>query len=307
MNIILFGSSDITLSIANFLYTNKYNLVAIVTVSQIFDISYNSNGVNNVRFVDLKIWGLNNNVPVFLYENVESTIDFLRNFTLDFAIVAGWYHMIPSNLRNLFSKGCVGFHASLLPQLRGGAPLNWAILLGLPETGVSFFEFGNGVDDGLLYAQKKIPILPNDYIGDLVEKSKMAILDILKITLPKIKKNQIKKYKQIGNSSYCGQRFPEDSLINWRDSAFNILALIRASSKPYHGAFSFLNDEKIVIWKAEISKFQLHGIPGQIIVVDGNVCTICGEKSLIIKPDITQVDLLIRSNHKRFKNSHYSS
>lgn len=282
MKIVLFGASDITPMIADFLVGNGYDLCAIVTTPSQFKISYNPNGVKNLRHADMHDWAEGKGIPVFDYTDGSKALADLSSLKPDFALVAGWYHMVPKKLRDLFTVGCAGFHASLLPLLRGGAPLNWAILLGHKEAGVSFFELSDGVDDGLLYAQKKFSILDNDAIGDLVAKSRDAMLAMLAETLPGIRDGSVKPYAQQGEPTYAAQRVPEDSLINWQDSAVDILRLIRASSKPYGGAFTFLDDEKVVIWSAMQTSTPIHGAPGQIMIVDGHACIICGDGAIAV-------------------------
>jgi len=302
MNITVFGSTELTLSVLDFLYDNSYKIKGVVTAPEIFKISYQPEGVKNSRFVDLRSWAEQRNIPTLFYDNPIQTIHELETLgeDINFAIVVGWYHMVPKKLRDLFSMGCSGFHASLLPKLRGGAPLNWAILSDLKETGVSFFELSDGVDDGLLYDQEKFPINTSDYIEDLVDKSNLAIVEMLKRTLSKIINKENILSSQVGNPSYCGQRKPEDSLIDWKDSAENILILIRASSRPYAGAYTFLDNQKITIWKAQVSPLEILGVPGQILVVDGNAYIACGCGALLIN-EAEGMELLMKANHKRLK------
>src|SRR3989338_2147551 len=240
MNITVFGSTDLTLSVLEFLYNNDYKVVAVVTVPEVFRISYYPVGVKNSRFIDLRLWTEQRNIPMFSYENSSQIIENFQDLEINnnFAIVVGWYHMVPKKLRDIFTLGCSGFHASLLPKLRGGAPLNWAILAGLTETGVSFFELSDGVDDGLLYDQENFFIESSDDIADLVHKSRLAIRTMIERTLPKITGERNILYSQNGTPSYCGQRKPEDSLIDWTMSSVNVLRLIRASSRPYSGAYT---------------------------------------------------------------------
>jgi methionyl-tRNA formyltransferase len=306
MNIVLFGSTDLTLSVAEFLYAHSYKIVAIVTAPEVFNISYKMDGVKNVRFVNMHSWGIERNIPVISYHNSAQAITELGNLmeTMDFSIVVGWYHMVPRKIRNLFSYGCAGFHASMLPKLRGGAPLNWAIILGMKETGVSFFELSDGVDDGLLYAQEKFPIEKDDHIQDLVNKSEAAIIKMLDKILPKIKRKDAIRYQQVGIASYCGQRIPEDSLIDWSKSAEDILLLIRASARPYAGAYTSLENQQICIWSAEPTNLVFHGAAGQILILHDNVYVSCLNTSILIKEctnseDKDYMSVLLKSNHKR--------
>ncbi|MDQ8039469.1 MAG: formyltransferase family protein [Rickettsiella sp.] len=300
MKIVLFGATDLTVSIANFLFKNNYTLSAIVTVPSIFNISYDKDVIKNIRFKDMFVWGNKRKIPVFSYIKVQETIQDLIPLKPDFAIVAGWYHLMPKRLRLLFSKGCSGFHASLLPQLRGGAPLNWAILLGLTKTGVSYFELSDQVDDGLLYAQRAFLIGEKHDIATLIRKTEFYVLEILQEVLPKVSQGDHKKYQQVGIPSYCGQRKPMDSLINWRQSTEKILRLIRASTKPYAGAYTFFNTSKVIIFKASFNnKLTIVGSPGQVFKIFDEWYVACGRGSIILNDFFTEVKL---KNQCRFTN-----
>ncbi|MCZ6913319.1 MAG: formyltransferase family protein [Rickettsia endosymbiont of Ixodes persulcatus] len=298
MKIALFGATDLTLSVANFLFKNKYEISAIVTIPNIFNIGYDMNPIQNFRFADMSIWGNERKIPNFFYKNVQQTIRDILPLNSDFAIVAGWYHLIPESLRLLFSKGCSGFHASLLPQLRGGAPLNWAILLGLKETGVSFFELSNQIDDGLLYAQRKFCIESQEDVSSLIKKTEFYILEMLREILPNISQGSHKKIQQVGVPSYGGQRRPEDSLINWRHSAEEILRLIRASTKPYTGAYTFFRAYKILIFKAVFNnQFNIVGFPGQLFKLFDEWYVSCRKGSIKLLDFFSEVEL---KNQSRF-------
>lgn len=305
MKVVVFGATELTHAIIQCLYENDLEIAAVVTISKQFKISYKADAVNNNRFVDLNPLTKKLNVPLIQYLDAEQTITDLKNITekFDLAIVAGWYHLLPKKLRDLFLKGCGGFHASLLPILRGGAPLNWAIILGLKETGVSFFKLEDGVDNGFLYDQEKFIIDVNDKIKDLIRKCEDATLKILKRTLPKLLKDELVLYPQAGIPSYGGQRNPEDSLINWSNLEDSIIRLIRASSEPYGGAYSYIEGKKIIIWEAtENSEASIYGVPGQVIIVENNVYIACGDYKSILVKDADNMDLLKKSNFKRMQS-----
>ena len=303
MNIVLFGSTDITKLIADYLYNNGYTIAALVTTPEVFSISYARERIRNSRYIDFSVWAKERNITILSYENATKTLQDLTdlNISAEFAIVAGWYHIIPNILRIFFTGGCAGFHASLLPNLRGGAPLNWAILAGYKETGVSFFELSDGIDDGLLYDQERFLIEDGDYIQDLIYKSKKGILTILDRTLPEIREGSFSFKAQVGDISYCGQRKPEDSKINWNKPALDIARLVRASSLPYFGAYSFFDDRKITIWKADVSNTIFHASPGQILINDKNVYVACGIQETINLIESDEMDMILKCNHRRFE------
>src|SRR5262249_39635288 len=146
----------------------------LVDLDRSFSISYRPQGVSNARFVDLAGWCEARDVPRLRYHAAPGVAEFGAEIGADFLLAAAWYHMVPANVRARFPRGAAGIHGSLLPKLRGGAPLNWAILLGLEETGVSLFALSDGVDDGPLYGQRRIALSGATTIGELVEQSRDA-------------------------------------------------------------------------------------------------------------------------------------
>jgi methionyl-tRNA formyltransferase len=309
MRIVLFGGTDLTLIVAKTIVEMGCNLVGVVTIGKRFSISYQPSGVDNVRYSDVAEWAESISVPVHYFESNDKVITFVQSLSADFALVAGWYHMLPRSLRACFPKGCAGLHASLLPSYRGGAPLNWAILDGATETGVSLFELGDGVDDGPLYGQERFPIGPRSCIGELVERANGASVVLVQTCLPRIKEGTLTPFPQTGTPSYTLQRIPADGNIDWRHHVLQIDRLIRAVGKPYPGALTMKDDMHIRIWKAEPfpdNGPRILGAPGQIATFPDErfPIVVCGTGSLRILEATTDdgidvLPVLRKSNHQR--------
>jgi methionyl-tRNA formyltransferase len=269
MRIILFGASDLTIAVADKLIEIGFQPVGVITVPQKFNISYSSTGVVNYRSKDIASWAKNLSIPHHIYEKISEAVKFSQDLSADLAVVAGWYHIVDARLRSCFNKGCIGLHASLLPRYRGGAPLNYAILNGDVETGVSMFSLNGQVDTGEIYGQVPFPISANDYIEDLVRKSHDAAIKLIGDSIPLIAKSLLASTPQIGMPTYSLQRTPEDGLIDWRNSAEKITRLVRATSRPYPGAFSLIEGKRIIIWKAKFIENgpKVYGSLGQIAVL----------------------------------------
>jgi methionyl-tRNA formyltransferase len=171
---------------------------------------------------------------------------------LDLILVLGWYYMIPKEIRKLARLGAWGIHASLLPKYAGGAPLNWAIINGEKETGVTLFRMEDGVDDGDIIAQKSFPIYLEDTINEVYQRATSASKEILRDILQDI--NDITYIPQDKSKiEIYPQRKPEDGEIDLTKSAIEIYNFIRAQSNPYPGAFIRTFDgKKIIIEKARI-------------------------------------------------------
>ena len=161
--------------------------------------------------------------------------------------------MIPDAILKLAKKGAMGIHGSLLPKYRGNAPFVWAMINGEKETGVSLFYFEKGIDEGDIVARKEFPIEENETIKDVLEKARTASVDILLEYLPMIANGTAPKIPQDhSQATIFPKRTPEDGLIDWSWNAKRIKDFIRAQTKPYPGAFTIINNKKIVLWDADI-------------------------------------------------------
>ena len=263
-NIILLGSTDLTYSIAKKL-KNIVNIVGLCSTNSKFKISYAKNFMLNARYVEMEKFAKQIGVSHHNYSDIDSLYKFTELVNPDILIAAGWHHYLNQAFLNKIKIPSLGIHASLLPKFRGAAPLNWAILSNEKKTGVSMFFLDKGIDSGEIVDQKEFEILETDYIEDLVIKTEIASIEMLISFFQKQKISNIKTVKQKGKPTYSLARFPENGLINWENTNSFILRLIRATSKPYPGAYTFKNKKKIIIWAAEIvENTEIFGSIGQI-------------------------------------------
>jgi methionyl-tRNA formyltransferase len=309
MRPLLLGGTDLSLAVAERMRKIGIPPVGVVHVGKKFTISYSETGVNNMRFADLSAWCDRENISHRTYENSNTIAMFAEEIRADFCLAAGWYHMVPAKLRERFALGTAGFHASLLPRLRGGAPLNWAILSGEKEAGISLFALGDGVDDGPIYGQERFPIGLRTTISDIVSAAEAGALAIVEHCLPKIAAGSLKPWPQSGEATYCLQRVPEDGAIDWKLSAVEIDRLVRAVSRPYPGAFSWFEKKKIIIWATETLDEcpQVFGAPGQIVRLPSvsDLCVVTGAGILVIREACEEaggdiIPLLRRAANRRF-------
>lgn len=307
-SLILLGSTDVTVVVAEAAIAAGASLRAIVTIAEQFQISYSDKPVRNFRSVNLNEWALRNSIEVIPFSSYEAVLAQLGEDRPDVCLVAGWYHMVPQRFREAFQRGCYGFHASLLPDLRGGAPLNWAILSGREETGVTLFEMNDGVDEGLIFGQARFPVGPRTTIGELVVASRDACGGLTRACLPGLLTGTLAGHPQSGPSSYGLQRIPEDGRIDWKEPAWRIDRLIRAVGRPYPGATTALGAETIRIWAADLpaSCPPVFGAPGQIARLAGyaSPLVVTGEGMLAIHEATGEdgsdcLDKLLKSGHKR--------
>lgn len=229
-------------------------------------------------------------------------------------ISANWRYVIPKGFLDLFSMGILNFHLGNLPDYKGNATVNWSIINGESFIYGNVHKMDEQLDVGDVFARKKIDITPDTYIAEILRQAEIDAPALYAEAVRRLAKSpsdcdvqgQVRGLR-------CYPRLPEDSQINWHLPAEQISRLVRASSHPYHGAFSFLDGEKIIIWRARsiVPKDIFLAIPGHVIASDidvGSIKIACGQGILeifeierngrVIKPTD-----FIRSIRCRFKSS----
>ena len=163
------------------------------------------------------------------------------------------FRMLPETVWNLPPKGTVNVHGSLLPKYRGAAPINWAILNGEKETGVSTFKLQHEIDTGDILLQEKMPIGPNETAGELHDRMKVEGAQLLVKTLQELANGTLKASQQQLNSDikHAPKLFKTDCEIDWNNTSEQIHNQIRGLS-PYPTAFTVLGDKTLKIFSAEI-------------------------------------------------------
>jgi methionyl-tRNA formyltransferase len=312
LRIAIIGTTDLTRVVFDAVADLGMSIVAVVTGPETFPISYERKGVRNYRHANLSDLAAQKGIPCHIFEGDTGEMNAtLQRSGANLAIVCGWYHIVSKSTRSLFSRGCVGLHASLLPRFRGGAPLNWAMLAGQSETGISLFEFDENVDEGPIYAQAAFPVLKEDYIGDLIGRCEGAAAELIRTSLPRIEDGSLRPAPQRGAPTYGLQRRPSDSAIDWRQASSRIERLVRASSRPYAGAYTHMDQAKISVWRAHAVEAGtlpvIYGQPGQIALVPAysHPVVLCGDGFLALEEisNSEGVDMtpeLRRWGHRRF-------
>lgn len=217
--------------------------------------------------------------------NSDETVDFLKHCKPDYFFVIGLSQLIRETLLNIPCYGSVGFHPTKLPYGRGRAAVAW-LILGEAPAATTFFLMGKGMDDGPILAQNEFDIGDNDYAADVVDKIWDSMSRGLDEMLPKLKKGILEAKEQNHlEATYLGKRNPEDGLINWSDSAYNIYRLIRAVSAPLPGAFTYYHDTKVIIDQAEIiTENRYKGVVGSVLLNnDDGILIQTGDRHILIK------------------------
>lgn len=210
----------------------------------------------------------------------------LERLKPDLIVLLGWSFIIPNEIIRIPKLGAIATHPTLLPKGRGAAPIPWSIILGVKNSGISWFYLTEEIDAGDILIQKEYKIEFSDGAREVYDKVvKSTVEGILEI-LPKIKDNNIKITKpDFTSSSYLPRRKPEDGLIDWNKMSVFLYKWIKGLSSPYPGSFTFCNGRKYLIWDCEIfvDNTDREVVPGLVQSVDETgILVSTGDGSLLI-------------------------
>jgi methionyl-tRNA formyltransferase len=215
-------------------------------------------------------------------------VQFWESSPMDLLFAVSWRFMVPTSVYDRARLGAFVFHDSMLPEYRGFSPTVWSIINGEDHTGVTLFEIAEGVDEGDIIAQKRVPIGPDDPIAVVLERVTQTYLDLLEQNLGSlINRNAPRHPQDHSRATYTSKRLPEDNQIEWTASTKSIYNLIRAVSAPYPGAFTYLLGEEIRIWSAirmSANRNYVGRVAGRIVEVrpgEGSV-VLTGDGSLLL-------------------------
>ena len=192
-------------------------------------------------------------IPVFRSKGARAPglLEAVRDARPDFLFSFYYRRLVPEEILRLAPRGAYNLHGSLLPAFRGRAPVNWAILQGATETGVTLHVMDTEVDHGDIVAQGRVAIERRETASTLSRKLVDAGRALLLDAIPRLARGEITFTPQDhGKATIFGGRKPEDGRIDWRLGAVDIDRLIRAVTDPWPGAFGFLGPRKFILWEA---------------------------------------------------------
>ena len=229
-------------------------------------------------------------IPVFAPEDINHSVWVHKIKSLSPDIIFSFYYrkMVKQPILDILPAGCLNLHGSLLPKYRGRCPVNWVLVNGEKETGATLHYMTTGPDEGDIVCQTKIAVADDDTAKSLSDKTVEVASKMLDDILPKIiNKTAPRKPQDSSKATYYGGRRPADGQIDWTKSATDIRNLIRAVTRPYPGAFSYIADDKCMFWAATEVPGKTEATPGTVVSIDPLVVA-CGENALQI--DYGQAD-----------------
>lgn len=241
MKIIFWGTPDFAVPSLKLLIESNHQILAVVTASD----KERGRG-QKLSFTPIKCFAIDKNIPVLQPDKLkdENFINHLKQFNADLYVVVA-FRILPREIFTIPKYGSFNLHASLLPKYRGAAPIQWTLINGETETGVTTFALEDKVDTGNMFLQKRIPILPEDNFGTLHDKLSLLGAEAVLETVNKIQLGDTEPQKQDDTLATPAPKITKEMMmINWNLPAVKIHNLVRAFS-PQPGAF-FIHDGKIV-------------------------------------------------------------
>lgn len=284
MNVIFIGCVEFSYELLITIHEEtSANIVGIVSKE---DSGFNSD------FKSLIPFAKKNNIPFMSYENNEQLSEWIKKINYEVIYCFGWSHLLPNHIMETAKLGTFGYHPAELPKNRGRHPIIWSLVLGLEQTGSTFFLMDKGADSGDIVSQVSVKITQMDKARDLYAKLlHIAKKQVIDITEKIISRSLVAIQQDDSKANYWRKRTKQDGFIDWRMSSLTIYNLVRGLSEPYVGAHCNYKGKEIKIWdvSTEVSE-QNHEFQN---LEPGKVVRVFQEKnSLIIKTGDNIIEVL---------------
>jgi methionyl-tRNA formyltransferase len=218
--------------------------------------------------------------------NSPETLNSIRELNPELILVVGWSQLVRDSFIKVAPEGVFGMHPTLLPRHRGRAPIPWAILAGLARTGVTLFEIVDATaDSGEIVGQVVLDIAPHETATTLFQRLAEAHVQLIRELVPALVTRTAPRLPQDpSRASSWPKRTPADGIIDWETRAPYLYDWVRAQTRPYPGAFTFLGDEKVIVWGARPVDLEGSEPAGTIVEVSSaGPVVACGEGGLVLE------------------------
>jgi methionyl-tRNA formyltransferase len=251
MKIIFLGTPEFAIPSLKAIYESRHQLLAVVTAPD----KERGRG-QKVTYTPVKQFALENNIAFYQPEKLKGNQVLIEQLSIlqpDLFVVVA-FRILPKEIFEIPKYGSFNLHASLLPKYRGAAPIQWAIINGEKETGLTTFKLAEKVDTGYIYIQEKVPIYPEDNFGSLHDRLSELGAKLVLNTIELIEGGNYKLLQQDDSLASSAPKITKEICkINWTKSAEEIHNLVRALS-PLPAAFFTFRDKIIKIYKSEVVK-----------------------------------------------------
>lgn len=223
--------------------------------------------------------------------NSPNTVSTLRSMDSDVAVSINWKTLIGREVLDSFTHGVLNSHAGDLPRYRGNAAPNWAMLAGEDEVIFTIHQMDEGLDSGPILLQRSYPLTDRTRIGEIYEFAQENVPMMFVEAIEGLASGRITPTPQPKDSCgvlRCYPRIPKDSELQWDKSATHLDRLVRASSEPFEGAYTWLGVDRLIVWRAyaEYPDKSVIGTPGQVAhrrPEAGEVAVLTGEGFLVLE------------------------
>lgn len=268
MRVVFMGTPDFSVGTLEAIIAAKHEVAGVVTQPD------RPKGRGKaMQATPVKTAALAHNIPVYQPAKVREPefVETLKNLKPDVIVVVAFGQIIPASILEIPPLGCINVHASLLPKYRGAAPIQWAVIDGEKESGVTIMYMDTGLDTGDMLAKTVVPLDENETGGSLFDKLSDAGAKLLVETLTKLELGQVKPEKQPKDSpnAYARMIKKTDGLIDWSQDAESIERLIRGMN-PWPSAYSYLDGKTLKIWIAAVCEEETGYEPGTVVRTDKN-------------------------------------
>ena len=278
--IVFMGTPDFSVPVLKQLIHDGYNVVAVVTQPD--------RPVGRKKVLTpppVKVEAVNQGIPVFQPEKIRQLeeLDQILALEPDLIVTAAFGQILPKALLDAPKYGCINVHASLLPELRGGAPIHYAIINGKEKTGITIMYMAEKLDAGDILTQAEVIIEETDNVGTLHDKLSTVGAKLLSETVPKLLKGEITPVKQNDDeATFAWNIKREQEKIDWTKSGEAIYNHIRGMN-PWPVAYSTLNKSVLKIWKAKKLEVSVASDPGTILSIEEDGLVVASGNHMAIK------------------------
>jgi len=258
------GTPEFAVPSLDILLENGYNIVGVVTVPD----KPKGRG-RTLQCSDVKKFALEKKLPILQPEKMkdESFVKAIEGLKPDIIIIVA-FRILPKEIFTIPKHGSFNLHASLLPKYRGAAPINWALIKGEKETGVTTFFLKEKVDTGNIILQKKIPIEDENDAGMIHDKLSELGAEVVLETVRMIEKGEVNTTIQDDSLTTPAPKiFNEDCKINWTKNSLDVHNFIRGLS-PYPASYTYLDNKIVKIYRTKLSSIPVNEKPSVILVKD---------------------------------------
>lgn len=267
MKVIFMGTPDFSTGVLESIIEAGHEVTAVVTQPD----KPKGRG-HEMQFTPVKETALKYGLTVLQPKRVKApeVIEELEKIPADIIVVVAFGQIIPKSILEMKKFGCINVHASLLPAYRGAAPIQWAVVDGLKETGVTIMQMDEGLDTGDMLTKVVVPLNEKETGGSLFDKLSIAGAKLCVETMELIEKGEVTPEKQGETTTEYAKMITKDlGRIDFSKSAIEIERLIRGFN-PWPSAYTKLGGKTLKIWAADVLEEEYEGAAGEIIKVSKN-------------------------------------